>query len=197
MMGHPSAEQPRVSIESEGSPDLRGVANNSPETRSLPPRDVDAANIEDRYVQFIFYCNPSIPSSKDTTELRKGLQSLPRTDGKTFQVFTLFELVRKLEEKEIETWSQLVVVMGVEPPDISKNQSTQKVQQYAVRLKVLPSSEAQVEACPANAYHPAMASCFPYRCVLSVSLGKAQLLLHRDPHTTTHCSYDNPGWCAT
>ena len=104
--------------------------------RSLPPRNVNESNIEDSYVQFMFYCNPSLPLSTDTSELRKGFQQMPKTDGKTFEVFVLFELIRRLEAKEIETWSQLVVDMGVEPPDTSKNQSTQKVQQYAVRLKV-------------------------------------------------------------
>ena len=197
MMAHPDAERARVSIESDSSPDLRGIVNDSSETRSLPSRDVDAANIENRYVQFIFYCNPSIPSSKDTTELRKGFQSLPRTDGKTFQIFTLFELVRKLEEKEIETWSQLVVVMGVEPPDISKNQSTQKVQQYAVRLKVWQSSGADIRACLADTGYPEMASCVSYRCILPVPPGKAQLLLHRDTHTFTHCLYDDSRWRST
>ena len=132
---HPEADQSRMSIEGDGSLDGKGITGH-PETRSLPSRDVDAPSIEDSYVQFIFYCNPSIPLSTDTTELRKGFQSMPRTDGKTFQIFTLFDLVQKFENKEIETWSQLVVAMGVEPPDISKNQSTQKVQQYAVRLKV-------------------------------------------------------------
>ena len=135
MMANPDASQARASIEGDGSTDPR-LMTGGLEPRTLPARDVDATNIEDRYVQFIFYCNPSIPQSKDTTELRKGFQSLPRTDGKTFQIFHLFDLVRKLEEQEIKTWSQLVVDMGVEPPDISKNQSTQKVQQYAVRLKV-------------------------------------------------------------
>ena len=107
--------------------------------RGLPPVEVDQDSIEDAYVQFIFYCNPNIPLSTDTIELRRGFRSPPKTDGKVFDTFTLFGLIRRLETKDIDTWSQLVIEMGVEPPDAAKNQSTQKVQQFAVRLKVLTS----------------------------------------------------------
>ena len=102
----------------------------------MPDRNVNNENMEDAYIQFVFYCNPYIATSTDTTELRKGFNSLPKTDGKTFSAFPLFELIRKLEAKEIETWAQLVVEMGVKQPDVASGQSTQKVQQYAVRLKV-------------------------------------------------------------
>jgi len=82
------------------------------------------------------YCNPSVPLDTDTAELRKVFRSPPKSDGKTFSTFTLFELIRKLEEKEIKTWAQLAVDLGVEKPDFDKGQSSQKVQQYSVRLKV-------------------------------------------------------------
>lgn len=36
---------------------------------------------------------------------------------------------------DLKTWTQLVIELGVEKPDAAKNQSSQKVQQYAVRLK--------------------------------------------------------------
>lgn len=108
--------------------------------RNLPSQNISEDTIEDAYVQFMFFCNPSLPLSTDTAELRKGFQSMPKTDGKTFEIFHLFELIRRLELKQLDTWSALVVEMGVEPPDPSKNQSTQKVQQYAVRLKVDPRS---------------------------------------------------------
>ena len=49
---------------------------------------------------------------------------------------TRVELIRKFDAKEIKTWSALALELGVEPPDIDKGQSTQKVQQYSVRLKV-------------------------------------------------------------
>ena len=104
--------------------------------RALPSREIDGASIEDAYVQFIMYCNPSIPADTDTTELRKGFRTPPKTDGKMFSPFTLFGLISRLEAHELKTWTQLVLELGVEPPDTSKNQSTQKVQQYAVRLKV-------------------------------------------------------------
>ena len=105
-------------------------------TRSLPSTDIDNESIDEAYVQFIFYCNPSIALTTDTTELKRGFRSMPKTDGNCFDTFTLFQLIKKLEEREIETWSQLVIELGVEPPDTTKNQSSQKVQQFAVRLKV-------------------------------------------------------------
>lgn len=98
--------------------------------------NVDENSIDDAYVQFILYCNPSVPREVDTNELRKGFRAPPKSDTKTFSPFVLYGLIAKLETKEIKTWTELVLKLGVEPPDTTKNQSTQKVQQYAVRLKV-------------------------------------------------------------
>ena len=110
---------------------------NHPSTeRELPSRDIDDSSIDDAYVQFIMYCNPSIPANVDTSELKKGFRTPPKSDGKTFSPYTLFGLISRLETKDIKTWTQLVIDLGVEPPDAAKNQSSQKVQQYAVRLKV-------------------------------------------------------------
>lgn len=106
------------------------------ESRSLPSRDVTNETIDDAYVAFILYCNPNVPLSVDTLELRKAFRSPPRSDGKSFSVFALWELIQKLDRKEIKTWIQLAIELGVEPPSLEKKQSTQKVQQYAVRLKV-------------------------------------------------------------
>ena len=130
------ASNTSASVQSANGIDDSVLSNPDETARTLPPMGVDSDSIEESYVQFMFYCNPFLPQSTDTSELRKGFRSMPKTDGKTFGIFTLFELIKKLETKEIETWSQLVVDMGVEPPDVTKNQSTQKVQQYAVRLKV-------------------------------------------------------------
>ncbi|KAJ5648530.1 hypothetical protein N7490_004902 [Penicillium lividum] len=105
------------------------------ESRALPSRDITDENIDDAYVLFIFYCNPNVPSSVDASELRKTFRCPPRSDGKSFSVFKLFELIRKLDNKELKTWIQLAIELGVEPPSMEKKQSTQKVQQYAVRLK--------------------------------------------------------------
>lgn len=105
--------------------------------RVMPSREVNDDSLDEAYVNFILYCNPSIPADVDTTELRKGFRSPPKSDGKSFSPFTLFGLISKLEAKEIKTWTQLVTELGVEQPDTAKNQSTQKVQQYAVRLKVI------------------------------------------------------------
>jgi hypothetical protein len=48
----------------------------------------------------------------------------------------LFELIQKLERKELKTWAMVALELGVEPPALEKGQSAQKVQQYAVRVKV-------------------------------------------------------------
>ena len=105
-----------------------------PMERSLPSKDVSEGTIDSSYVQFILYCNPSIPLDTETGELKKGFQTPPRSDGNSFSTWTLFILLQRLERKEIKTWAHLVSELGVEPP--GQNQSAQKVQQYAVRLKV-------------------------------------------------------------
>ena len=112
------------------------------ESRVLPSRNITDETIDDAYGLVILYCNPNVPSSVDTYELRKTFRSPPRSDGKSFSVFTLFELIRKLDNKELKTWIQLAIELGVEPPSMEKKQSTQKLQQYEVRLKVnRPSSD--------------------------------------------------------
>ncbi|OXV07565.1 hypothetical protein Egran_04671 [Elaphomyces granulatus] len=103
--------------------------------RVLPPRNITDETIDDAYVNFILYCNPNVPASVDSTELRKNFRSPPRSDGKNFSIFALWELIQKLDRKELKTWIQLAIKLGVEPPSLEKKQSAQKVQQYAVRLK--------------------------------------------------------------
>ena len=145
-------------------------SHNAPIERELPVREVDDNSIDDAYVQFIMYCNPSIPATVDTSELKKGFRTPPKSDGKTFSPYTLFGLISRLENKDIKTWTQLVMELGVEPPDAAKNQSSQKVQQYAVRLKVQTLSSMLITSLSCS--HPlpllcllipvstAMASCF-------------------------------------
>lgn len=106
------------------------------ERRSLPTRVVTNDNLDDAYVDFIMYCNPTVALDTDTSELRKIFRAPPKSDGKSFSTFTLFQLIGKLEQKEIKTWAQLALDLGVEAPSSEKGQSAQKVQQYAVRLKV-------------------------------------------------------------
>jgi hypothetical protein len=106
------------------------------ERRFLPSREITDENIDDTYANFILYCNPNVPVTTDTTELKKIFRSPPRSDGKSFSIFVLWELIQKLDKKELKTWIQLAIELGVEPPSTEKKQSTQKVQQYAVRLKV-------------------------------------------------------------
>ena len=103
----------------------------------LPDRNVSADTIEEAYVSFIFYCNPAVPLDTDTAALREAFRTPPKSGGKSFSTFTLFDLVRRFESKEIKTWAELALRLGVEPPDQDKGQSSQKIQQYAVRLKVL------------------------------------------------------------
>ncbi|KAG6017238.1 hypothetical protein E4U43_001951 [Claviceps pusilla] len=102
---------------------------------TLPDRRVNASTIEDAYVSFIFYCNPALPLSSDTESLREAFRTPPKSGGKAFDTFTIYELVQKLYQKEIKTWTELSTTLGVEPPDPSKDESAQKVAQYGVRLK--------------------------------------------------------------
>ncbi|KAL8964011.1 MAG: hypothetical protein Q9183_004774 [Haloplaca sp. 2 TL-2023] len=116
-----------------GDEDSTGTQDS--EDRGLPSVDITDESIDQAYVDFIFYCNPSIPIDVDATELKKGFRNPPMSDGKKFSPFTLYGLIARLESKDIKTWVQLVTELGVEHPDPAKNQSSQKVQQYAVRLK--------------------------------------------------------------
>jgi ARS binding protein 2 len=102
---------------------------------ALPSRNITDNDIDDAFVKFILYANPGVPRDVDTTELRRVFRAPPRSDGKSFSIYTLWQLIKKLENKELKTWSQLAIELGVEPPSTEKGQSTQKIQQYAVRLK--------------------------------------------------------------
>lgn len=86
-------------------------------------------------MRFILHCNPAVPPETDTAALREAFQTPPKSGGKTFDTFTLFELIKRLEARELKTWAELALKLGVEPPDADKGQSSQKIQQYAVRLK--------------------------------------------------------------
>ncbi|ORY63955.1 ARS binding protein 2-domain-containing protein [Pseudomassariella vexata] len=102
---------------------------------TLPDKRVMSETIEDAYVKFIMYCNPAVPLETDTAALREAFRTPPKSDGKSFSTFTLFQLIKQLEDKEIKTWAELALKLGVKPPDQDKGQSSQKIQQYAVRLK--------------------------------------------------------------
>lgn len=131
-----SALEPRRLSQVSLSQPNNQAASSSADGRTLPSRDVTEETIDDAYVAFILYCNPTVPLSVDSTELKRGFHTPPKSDGKSFQTYKLFELIRKFEKKEIKSWSQLALLLGVEPPIIERKQSAQKVQQYAVRLKV-------------------------------------------------------------
>jgi len=112
----------------------------TPTDRSLPEKQVTDETLDDAYVTFILYCNPSVPLDCDTAELRKVFRQPPKSDGKTFSTYHLLQLIEKFERKDIKTWTKLAIELGVErTPD----SSAQKVQQYAVRLKVAINSTPQ------------------------------------------------------
>lgn len=113
----------------------RAPASFVPNDRSLPSRDVSADTLTDAYVSFILYCNPNFSLDVDTSTLRNTFNTPPKSDNKDFETFPLFQLIKKFDAKEIKTWAQLALDLGVEAPDTSKGQSVQKVQQYSVRLK--------------------------------------------------------------
>lgn len=136
----PSNASPRFSAISPTSQPKQLAPGYVPNDRSAPSRDVSDDTIDDAYAAFILYCNPSFPASIDTSELTKLFRTPPKSDGNAFSTWTLYELIRKFDSKEIKTWTQLALDLGVEPPDIEKGQSTQKVQQYSVRLKVRENS---------------------------------------------------------
>jgi hypothetical protein len=127
---------PRFSAISPTSQPRQVTAHYVPEDRNPPPHDVSDETIDDAYAAFILYCNPHFPTSIDTTELVKLFRTPPKSDGNAFSTWALFELIRKFDAKEIKTWTQLALDLGVKPPNTDEGQSTQKVQQYSVRLKV-------------------------------------------------------------
>ncbi|KAK8169540.1 ARS binding protein 2-domain-containing protein, partial [Phyllosticta citrichinensis] len=117
-----------------GSPGPGQQNGHVPTDRALPDRDsVTADNLDDAYAQFIVYCNPYLSANIATTELKRIFKKPPMSDNKTFDLWKLYGLIGKLESGEIKTWIQLALDLGVESP--GPGQSTQKVQQYAVRLK--------------------------------------------------------------
>ncbi|KAI8943387.1 hypothetical protein NX059_001400 [Plenodomus lindquistii] len=129
---HPS---PRFSAISPTSQPKQLTSGYTPDDRHAPPRDVTDETIDNAYAGFILYCNPNFPTTIDTTELVKLFRTPPKSDGNAFSTWTLFELIRKFDSKEIKTWTQLALDLGVKPPNTDEGQSTQKVQQYSVRLK--------------------------------------------------------------
>ena len=127
---------PRFSAISPTSQPRQLASHYEPSDRDPPSRDVTDETIDDAYAAFILYCNPNFPNTVDTTELVKLFRTPPKSDGNAFSTWTLFELIRKFDAKEIKTWTQLALDLGVKPPNTDEGQSTQKVQQYSVRLKV-------------------------------------------------------------
>ncbi|CAI6329148.1 unnamed protein product [Periconia digitata] len=133
----PSNSSPRFSNISPAPPQPKQLPATSyvPTDRPAPSRHVSDDTLDEAFAAFILYCNPNFATEIDTTELIRQFRTPPKSDGKAFSTWSLFELIRKFDAKEIKTWTQLALDLGVEPPDTDKGQSTQKVQQYSVRLK--------------------------------------------------------------
>jgi hypothetical protein len=131
----PSNASPRFSAISPAS-HSKQPSSYTPTDRAPPDRDVTDDTLDEAYATFILYCNPSFAMTVDTLELTRMFRTPPKSDGKAFSTWALFELIRKFDAGEIKTWNQLALDLGVERPDTDKGQSTQKVQQYSVRLKV-------------------------------------------------------------
>ncbi|KFA77137.1 hypothetical protein S40288_05263 [Stachybotrys chartarum IBT 40288] len=102
---------------------------------NMPDREVTEDTIEEAYVRFIFYCNPALPLKADTKSLREAFRNPPKSGGRVFSPFKIYELSRLFYEKEIKTWTELTIRLGVEPPDPTRDESAQKIAQYGVRLK--------------------------------------------------------------
>lgn len=160
----------------------------TPTDRSLPDRSVTDETLDDAYVAFILYCNPSVQLNCDTTELQKAFRQPPKSDGKTFNVHHLLQLIEKFEDREIKTWTRLATELGVER---TADQSAQKVQQYAVRLKVsfpylwiycFINVVVEVDACHA------------YRCILRIYPQQTPHILSANS-TPNILSYVRPRWC--
>lgn len=132
----PSNASPRFSAISPASQSKQMTSNYVPTDRPPPSRDVSDETLDQAYATFILYCNPNFPTTIDTSELTRLFRTPPKSDGKSFSTWALFELIRKFDSGDIKTWTQLALDLGVERPDTDKGQSTQKVQQYSVRLKV-------------------------------------------------------------
>jgi hypothetical protein len=132
---------------------------------SLPDKSVTSTSIEDAYVSFILYCNPAVPLDTDVSGLKETFRIPPKSDGKAFSTFTLFELIKQLNTKELKTWADLAVKLGVTPPDTQKGQSSQKIQQYAVRLKVSRATRS-IHKLITNMVNPEMDAFDAYRRLL-------------------------------
>jgi hypothetical protein len=133
----PSNASPRFSAAvTPTSQSKHSAPSYTPDDRHLPSQDVSDNTFDNAFASFILYCNPSFALSTDTSELVKLFRIPPKSDGNAFSTWLLFELIGKFSTGELKTWTQLALDLGVAPPDTDKGQSTQKVQQYSVRLKV-------------------------------------------------------------
>ncbi|KAL1915156.1 uncharacterized protein VTP21DRAFT_7637 [Calcarisporiella thermophila] len=107
------------------------VKSASPSPPPLPKKPVTEQTFTSAYVDFILHVTGS-PVGTNTDALRRSFLAMPRSDGKQFHPWALFRLCQRMHEGEIKSWVRLAIELGVERTD---EQSPQKIQQYAVRLK--------------------------------------------------------------
>jgi hypothetical protein len=165
--------------------------------RALPPRDVTEENIVDAYAAFILYCNPYFPLDIDTSDLRRIFQTPPRSDGKDFDIFTLWGLVQRFDSKEIKTWTQLALELGVEPPTAERGGSVQKVQQYSVRLKVRCIVFLAFKCSLQLTLNLALDARNACRCLLRVSSQQEAFLLPGPASAARSSSFQRSRWCSS
>ncbi|KAF4123880.1 ARS binding protein 2 [Geosmithia morbida] len=122
-------EQQQTSVAAPAVSVTDGSTSTQP-VNGLPDRNVTPDTLEDAFVSFIFYCNPAIPWGSDATALREAFRTPPKNGGKSFDTAVIYDLVKRLYAKDIKTWTELTMMLGVAPPDPSKDESRQRITQY-------------------------------------------------------------------
>ncbi|ODQ51612.1 hypothetical protein SAICODRAFT_26696 [Saitoella complicata NRRL Y-17804] len=125
----PSAIQNQNAIQNQRTP----FPHVPPTDRHLP----DCSNptpekFTRMYVDFIIYCNPAVPLTHRTTPLEEAFNSVPKSDDKSFPIWDVFELHKRLQSGEIKNWASLAAELGVRRPT---KQNKQKLTQYGHKLK--------------------------------------------------------------
>ncbi|KAL1918922.1 uncharacterized protein VTP21DRAFT_2303 [Calcarisporiella thermophila] len=129
---HTLQHHQQQAIQADSTPSPPTSSTTTTPTRTLPSKHVTESTISQAYIDFILYCNQTVATDVDTGPLMRSFFAVPRSDGKQFHPWALFCLCKRMHEGEIKSWVRLSIELGVERTD---DQSPQKIQQYAVRLK--------------------------------------------------------------
>lgn len=114
----------------------RRIAKERP-TRLPDRHSVNASNVTNSYIDFVGYSDPSIDTSDANTlsHLDKKFNAVPKTEGKVFTTWSLFECVTMMHRGEISNWSQLVGKLGVS--DVSgRPQYAQRCKRWLQKYKI-------------------------------------------------------------